>query len=93
MNSAARKTRPTNEDRRRDERSARGNDTLGRPSFWGDVPMSDQEWPGASPGDEKTRLERSWATELRERIDAVEAGEMRLLSEEEADAEVEELLR
>jgi putative addiction module component (TIGR02574 family) len=43
--------------------------------------------------DEETRLERAWAAELRERIRAVEAGEMKLLSEEEADAEVEDLLR
>lgn len=43
--------------------------------------------------DEESRLERAWAAELRERIRAVNAGEMKLLSEEEADAEVEELLR
>ncbi|HEX6373439.1 MAG TPA: addiction module protein [Longimicrobium sp.] len=43
--------------------------------------------------DEESRLERAWAAELRERIRAVKAGEMKLLSEEEADAEVEELLR
>lgn len=43
--------------------------------------------------DEETRLELAWAAELRERIRAVEAGEMKLLTEEEADAEVEELLR
>ncbi|MBW3572630.1 MAG: addiction module protein [Gemmatimonadetes bacterium] len=43
--------------------------------------------------DEESRLERAWAAELRERIRAVEAGEMKLLTEEEADAEVEELLR
>jgi putative addiction module component (TIGR02574 family) len=43
--------------------------------------------------DEESRLERAWASELRERIRAVKAGEMKLLTEEEADAEVEELLR
>jgi hypothetical protein len=43
--------------------------------------------------DEESRLERAWAVELRERIRALEAGEMKLLSEEEAEAEVEELLR
>ncbi|HEX2076974.1 MAG TPA: addiction module protein [Longimicrobium sp.] len=43
--------------------------------------------------DEESRLERVWAAELRERIRPVNAGEMKLLSEEEADAEVEELLR
>jgi hypothetical protein len=43
--------------------------------------------------DEESRLERAWAAELRERIRAVNAGEMKLISEEEADAEVEELLR
>jgi hypothetical protein len=37
-------------------------------------------------------MEGAWAAELRERIRAVEAGELKLLSEEEADAEVEELL-
>jgi|GEM_PF-5896965 len=46
-----------------------------------------------TPDDEQTRVERAWAAELRERIRAVEAGEMKVLSEEEADAEVEELLR
>ncbi len=40
-----------------------------------------------------TRHDAAWAAEIRERIRAVEAGEMRLISEEEADAEVEELLR
>jgi putative addiction module component (TIGR02574 family) len=43
--------------------------------------------------DEESRLERAWAAELRDRIRAVKAGEMKLLSEEEAEAEVEELLR
>lgn len=43
--------------------------------------------------DDDTEVERAWAAELRERIRAVEAGEMKLLSEEEADAEVEALLR
>ena len=43
--------------------------------------------------EEETRLERAWGAELRERIRAVEAGEMKLLTEEEADAEVEDLLR
>jgi putative addiction module component (TIGR02574 family) len=43
--------------------------------------------------DDEARLERAWAAELRERIRAVESGEMKLLTEEEADAEVEELLQ
>lgn len=43
--------------------------------------------------DEESRLERAWAAELRERIRALNAGEIKLLSEEEAEAEVEELLR
>jgi putative addiction module component (TIGR02574 family) len=43
--------------------------------------------------EEESRLERAWAAELRERIRAVKAGEMKLLTEEEAEAEVEELLR
>jgi putative addiction module component (TIGR02574 family) len=47
----------------------------------------------ASLDDEESRLERAWAAELRERVRAVKAGEMKLLTEEEADAEVEELLR
>lgn len=47
----------------------------------------------ASLDAEESRMERAWAAELRERIRAVEAGKMKLLSEEEADAEVEELLR
>ena len=47
----------------------------------------------ASLDDEDSRMERAWAAELRERIRAVKAGEMKLLSEEEADAEVEELVR
>jgi hypothetical protein len=37
-------------------------------------------------------IEHAWAAELRERIRAVKAGEMKLLSEVEAEAEVEELL-
>jgi hypothetical protein len=41
---------------------------------------------------DETPRERAWAAELRERIRALKAGEMKLLSEEEADAEVEELL-
>jgi hypothetical protein len=41
---------------------------------------------------EELRIERAWAAELRERIRAVKAGELKLLSEEEAEAEVEELL-
>lgn len=40
-----------------------------------------------------THHDAAWAAELRERIRAVEAGEMKLISEEDADAEVEELLR
>ncbi|HEX2209150.1 MAG TPA: addiction module protein [Longimicrobium sp.] len=43
--------------------------------------------------DEESRLERAWGAELRERMRAVKAGEMKLLSEDDADAEVEELLR
>ncbi|HST58652.1 MAG TPA: addiction module protein [Longimicrobium sp.] len=39
------------------------------------------------------RHDAAWAAEIRERIRAVEAGEMKLITEEEADAEVEELLR
>lgn len=39
------------------------------------------------------RHDAAWAAELRERIRAVEAGAMKLITEEEADAEVEELLR
>jgi putative addiction module component (TIGR02574 family) len=39
------------------------------------------------------RHNAAWAAELRERIRAVEAGEMKLISEEEALAEAEELLR
>ncbi|MBW3572628.1 MAG: addiction module protein [Gemmatimonadetes bacterium] len=41
----------------------------------------------------ETRVERAWAAEIRERIRALEAGEMKVLSEEEAQAEAEELLR
>lgn len=40
-----------------------------------------------------TRHDAAWAAEIRERIRAVEAGEMKLISEEDAEAEVEELLR
>ena len=47
----------------------------------------------ASLDDDDTGVERAWAAELRERLRAVKAGEMKLLSEEEADAEVEALLR
>lgn len=43
--------------------------------------------------DADSRHDAAWAAELCERIRAVEAGEMKLISEEEADAEVEELLR
>jgi putative addiction module component (TIGR02574 family) len=39
------------------------------------------------------RYDAAWAAEIRERIRAVEAGEMKLITEEEADAEVEVLLR
>jgi hypothetical protein len=42
---------------------------------------------------DEPRIEHAWAAELRERIRAVKAGEMKLISEEEADVEVEELLR
>ena len=41
---------------------------------------------------DESRIEHAWAAELRERIRAVKAGEMTLVSEVEADAEVEELL-
>jgi hypothetical protein len=41
---------------------------------------------------EEPHIERAWAAELRERIRAVKAGELELLSEEEAEAEVKELL-
>jgi putative addiction module component (TIGR02574 family) len=47
----------------------------------------------ASLDSEESRLERAWAAELRDRIRALKAGEIKLLSEEEAEAEVEELLR
>lgn len=40
-----------------------------------------------------TRHDAAWAAEIRERIRAVEAGEMKLITEEEVDAEIEELLR
>ncbi|HEX5872159.1 MAG TPA: addiction module protein [Longimicrobium sp.] len=39
-----------------------------------------------------TATDRQWAEELRRRIQAVESGEMKLISQEEADAEVELLL-
>lgn len=42
---------------------------------------------------DESPMERAWAAELRERIRAVTAGEMKLVSEGEAEAEVEELLR
>lgn len=54
--------------------------------------ITDEELTAAEV-EAESRLERAWAAELRERIRAVKAGEMKLLSEEEADAEVEELLR
>lgn len=41
---------------------------------------------------DEPRIEDAWAAELRERIRAVKAGEMKLVSEVEAEAEVEELL-
>ena len=47
--------------------------------------------PGFETTDEP-RIKHAWAAELRERIRALKAAEMKLLSEEEADAEVEELL-
>lgn len=47
----------------------------------------------ASLDEGDTAVELAWAAELRDRIRAVKAGEMKLLSEEEADAEVEALLR
>jgi hypothetical protein len=43
--------------------------------------------------EDETRVKHAWAMELRERIRAVAAGEMKVLTEEEAEAEVEELLR
>jgi hypothetical protein len=43
--------------------------------------------------DEEARIERAWAAEVRERMRAVDAGELELISKEESDAEVEDLLR
>lgn len=43
--------------------------------------------------DQETRVERAWAAELRDRIRAVEAGEMQWIPEDQAQAEVDELLR
>lgn len=49
--------------------------------------------PREERGTIATRHDAALAAELRERIRAVEAGEMKLVTEEDADAEVEELLR
>ncbi len=43
--------------------------------------------------DEEARIERTWAAEVRDRVRAIDSGEMDLLSEEESDAEIEDLLR
>jgi hypothetical protein len=43
-------------------------------------------------GDRDPEIERRWAEELRRRIQAVKSGEMKLISMEESDAEVELLL-
>jgi hypothetical protein len=45
------------------------------------------EYDGDDP-----EVERKWAEELRRRIQAVKSGEMKLISLEESDAEVELLL-
>lgn len=43
--------------------------------------------------DQQPHYEEAWAAELRERIRAFKAGEMKAISEEQALAEAEELLR